>query len=252
MDLTPFLEHEEEPDRELAEDYEEASPDEEHRRLNTCDRDKKRVRIEMKIGNDRSASWMIKRANNSVVTKGGPYVNGKKFNGGICLNPGTYRAVAKTVDGKGMSCQGSYNVYVGGKKMFTSPSSCNSHWKTRSHTFTIKKRNNGGSSSNNQSRPVSAPAPAPAPRPSGNAITSSAKNGCSNVKIQFKIDKYGQETNVILTKNGGGVQLQSNKDVGAYQTKTLQKCVPPGTYTFKLLDADGICCNHGKVSNETR
>ena len=69
--------------------------------------------------------------------------------------------------------------------------------------------------------------------------------GCSNVKIQFKVDKYGKETTVSLVGNGR-TQLKSAKDVGAYQTKTMQKCVSPGRYTIKLVDSDGLCCSNGK------
>jgi len=71
------------------------------------------------------------------------------------------------------------------------------------------------------------------------------KLGCSNVKIQFKVDKYGKETTVTLLGNGR-TYLKSARDVGAYQTKTMQKCVYPGRYTIKLQDSDGICCSHGK------
>jgi hypothetical protein len=81
----------------------------------------------------------------------------------------------------------------------------------------------------------------PAPRQQ----QSRRKLGCSNVKIQFKVDKYGKETTVSLLGNGR-TYLKSARDVGAYQTKTMQKCVYPGRYTIKLQDSDGICCSHGK------
>lgn len=68
---------------------------------------------------------------------------------------------------------------------------------------------------------------------------------CSNVKIQFKTDKYGKETTVTLIGDGRTI-LKSARDVGAYQTKTMQKCVYPGTYTLKLQDLDGLCCGNGK------
>jgi hypothetical protein len=71
------------------------------------------------------------------------------------------------------------------------------------------------------------------------------KLGCYNVKIQFKIDRYGKETIVSLLGGGRSI-LKSVKDVGAYQTKTMQKCVYPGTYTLKLQDNDGLCCSNGK------
>lgn len=71
------------------------------------------------------------------------------------------------------------------------------------------------------------------------------KLDCSNVKIQFKTDKYGKETTVTLIGDGRTI-LKSARDVGAYQTKTMQKCVYPGTYTLKLQDLDGLCCGNGK------
>ncbi|KAL3791119.1 hypothetical protein ACHAW5_004537 [Stephanodiscus triporus] len=71
------------------------------------------------------------------------------------------------------------------------------------------------------------------------------KLGCHNVKVQFKVDRYGRETTVTLYGNGRQI-LKSARDVGAYQTKTMQKCVNPGGYTLKLQDVDGICCGNGK------
>lgn len=40
--------------------------------------------------------------------------------------------------------------------------------------------------------------------------------------------------------------MSSVKEVSAYGTKTLQDCVPPGTYTLQLQDIDGLCCKNGK------
>jgi len=76
-------------------------------------------------------------------------------------------------------------------------------------------------------------------------VQSRRKLDCSNVKIQFKTDKYGKETTVTLIGDGRTI-LKSARDVGAYQTKTMQKCVNPGTYTLKLQDLDGLCCGNGK------
>ena len=40
--------------------------------------------------------------------------------------------------------------------------------------------------------------------------------------------------------------MSSVKDVDAYQTKVLEECVSPGTYTLLLEDIDGLCCKNGK------
>ena len=68
---------------------------------------------------------------------------------------------------------------------------------------------------------------------------------CTNVKISFKVDKYGKETTVKLIGSSGAV-LSSVNEVAAYKTKTMQACVSDGTYTLKLTDLDGLCCNNGK------
>jgi hypothetical protein len=68
---------------------------------------------------------------------------------------------------------------------------------------------------------------------------------CTNVKISFKVDKYGKETTVKLIGSSGTV-LSSINEVQAYGTKTMSACVSDGTYTFKLTDVDGLCCSNGK------
>ena len=68
---------------------------------------------------------------------------------------------------------------------------------------------------------------------------------CTIVKISFKVDKYGKETAVKLI-GSSGVALSSVNEVAAYQTKTMSACVSDGTYTLKLTDVDGLCCNNGK------
>ena len=69
------------------------------------------------------------------------------------------------------------------------------------------------------------------------------------MKIELKIDKYGKETSVYLkNKSTGKAVMSSVKEVGAYQTKVLEACVSPGTYTLVLQDIDGLCCKNGKGS----
>lgn len=185
------------------------------------------------------------KTNGQVITRGPPngrrYADNRRYIGGMCLSAGTYRfkVMDKFRDGMcgNKTGRGWYRFYINGAKKFNSPSNCNVNWATRVHTFQIRINNPAP-------QPNPAPRPNPAPNPSP-SFSSGSRGGCSNVKVEFKVDKYAKETTVLLTGNGQ-THLASRKDVGAYQTKTMQKCVPPGTYVLKLQDQDGICCSNGK------
>ena len=120
------------------------------------------------------------------------------------------------------SGQGLYRLYLNGVEKFSSPSSC-IDWAQHAHSFTID------SNSELDSSP---------------SLPSESRSGCHYVRIEFKVDKYSKETTVLFQKNGVAA-LASHKEVAAYQTKTMHACIPAGTYTFKLMDNDGICCHYG-------
>ena len=179
-------------------------------------------------------SWKIRKANGALVIAGPPqgtqYEDNSLYVGGICLDTGSYTFTVYDKFGDGMcgsnSGQGLYRFYLDGVKKFTSPSSCG-NWSQRPHSFTI--------SSN------SAPNPSPS-IPA--AFQAGSRSGCYNVRIDFKVDKFGRETTVLFHKNGV-MALESRNEVAAYGTKSMQACVSSGTYTFKLIDNDGICCHYG-------
>lgn len=132
--------------------------------------------------------------------------------------------------------------------------------------------NNNDDSGNNNGiisttpRPSPRPTPRPTPRPSsrstprpvtstsasnssingGSSSSNSNSNRCRNVKITFKADKYGKETSVFFKSRSTGQNVMSSKnEVGAFQSKTLERCLPPGTYTLTIEDIDGLCCRNG-------
>jgi hypothetical protein len=166
----------------------------------------------------------------------------------MCLGPGNYVLTVNDKFKDGMCGQrtgrGWYKLYVNGVTRASSPSNCALNWAQRRHGFRIAS---GGNQSSPQSRPNPSPARPNASRPSGNnnAIATSSRGGCTNVKVQIKVDKFGRETTMKLMR-GGSTVMSSVKNIGAYQTKTIQKCLPPGTYTMKMIDKDGICCGNGK------
>mmetsp|Transcript_27129 Transcript_27129/g.58112 ORF Transcript_27129/g.58112 Transcript_27129/m.58112 type:complete len:648 (+) Transcript_27129:150-2093(+) len=202
---------------------------------NGCNANQQRAKIQVITDNSGyETSWQVRRSNGALVTKGPrvntKYADNKQYIGSICLSPGTYRFIVLDKFADGMcgsnTGRGLYRFYLNGAKKFTSPANCAVNWGKRVHTFTI--------------RSASQPAPSPTP-----AAAISGRGGCQTVKVQFKVDKYAKETVVTLSGNGQ-THLSSNKNVGAYQTKTMTKCLSPGTYTLRLVDKDGICCNNGK------
>jgi len=200
-----------------------------------CRSNQKRVKIEIRTDNSGHENrWEIRNANGGLLSKGPPgstkYADNRNYVGGICLNPGGYRVIFFDKFSDGMcgrnTGKGWYRVSIGGTRKFTSPTNCATNWQRRVHSFNIPRPPTNNNNNNG-----------------GGAISS--RGGCSNVKVQFKIDKYGKETSVTLS-GGGRTHLTSIKNVGAFQTKTMTKCLPSGTYTLRLVDQDGICCGHGQ------
>lgn len=175
------------------------------------------------------------RSNGAVVSKGPPgntkYADNRCYIGAICLNQGTYKLQVNDRFRDGMcgsrTGRGYYNMWLGNQKIASSPSNCGVAWAQRNHQFNVRINN-----------PVPAPAPRPNPQPSPAAV--SGRGGCSNVSVQFRTDRYGKETTVTVSGNGR-TWMSSAKEVPAYTTKTMQQCLPPGTYTLRLVDQDGLC-----------
>lgn len=223
--------------------YEDFTVDEDgqdHRDLqNGCGGGKKRIKIQIVTDNSGWENrWEVRAGNGAIRARGPPagrrYDDNRSYYGQMCLPPGQHRFIVYDKFGDGMCGQrtgrGRYAMWINNVKRFSSPANCNANWQKRVHSFNIP-------------RPA---APAPAPRPQNNQqVAISGRGGCKTVRIQFKVDKFGRETIVSLV-GGGRTHLISNKDVGAFQTKTMSKCVPPGTYTLRLNDQDGLCCKNGQ------
>jgi hypothetical protein len=189
-----------------------------------CGSSQKFVKIEILTDNSGfETSWKIRKGSGTLVIAGPPqgtqYDDNRSYTGGICLDAGSYTFTVYDEFGDGMcgpnSGKGLYRLYLNGVKQFSSPSSCGD-WAQRAHNFTI----------------------------SSNSATNLSRGECHNVRIQFKVDKHGKETTVLFQKNGVAA-LESREEVPAYGTKSMEACVPAGTYTFKLIDKDGICCQSG-------
>ncbi|KAL7541444.1 hypothetical protein ACHAXR_010937 [Thalassiosira sp. AJA248-18] len=236
FDLSPYFEPDYQDQDELS-----VEVDGHERNLQSnCKWNQARAKIE--IVTDRAGHetyWTLTRTNGAMIMKGPPgnsrYADLKRYLGAACLNPGSYRFTMFDRFRDGMcgpnTGRGRYAFYLKGVKRFTSPSNCSANWGKRVHTFTVRAPSQPTTTTNNNNN--------------NNNAAIAGRGGCTNVKVQFKVDKYGRESTVTLTGNGA-TQLASRKDVGAYQIKTMQKCVPPGTYTLRLVDQDGICCKNGQ------
>ena len=91
-------------------------------------------------------SWVLYRMNNGTPMKlyAGPpsdtnYDGERRYLGGYCLSPGTYKFVMKDLWKDGMCCnsgQGKYAGYLQGKEIFSSPSG-GEDWERRGHDFIV-------------------------------------------------------------------------------------------------------------------
>jgi hypothetical protein len=176
------------------------------------------------------------------------------------VSPGEYVFTVYDKFKDGMCCgtgAGSYAVSLDGEEVFGSPTG-DEDWETREHRFTIKGE---VSVDEEETEPAGwdwdqdyedvgdYDAEFDDFDDLGGLASTRAMSfgGCQNLKVQFKVDKYGKETSVYVKKQGSSKAVMSSvKEVGAYQTKTMQKCLPPGTYTVQFKDQDGLCCKNGK------
>lgn len=71
------------------------------------------------------------------------------------------------------------------------------------------------------------------------------------VRVTTKADKYGLETSWRLVErtDGGGadvVRMKMAPIVPADGTVSVEECLPPGRYSLRVQDIDGVCCRHGE------
>mmetsp|Transcript_16257 Transcript_16257/g.23037 ORF Transcript_16257/g.23037 Transcript_16257/m.23037 type:complete len:675 (+) Transcript_16257:62-2086(+) len=101
--------------------------------------------------------------------------------------------------------------------------------------------------------PTGTPTKQPTNKPTPNPSVLNPKNGCYGgdvkVKIEVRADKYNDDTGWELTDaTGTKIMSQAQNTFGKEEYKMKEKCVPHGTYTFKIVDkyGDGICCRYGQ------
>ena len=209
--------------------------------------------------------WTLKTSAGDLVQKGPPsntnYDDNTRYVGGFCLDPDDYVFTVYDKFKDGMCCgtgSGGYEVSLGGERVFGSPTG-DEDWETREHYFTVEGEDVDGEEDEadpedwdwdteyvdegdydetfDEFDDLGGLA----------AGRAAGYRGCQTLKVQFKVDKFGKETTVQVKKKGSSRAIMSSvRNVGAYQTKTLSKCVPAGTYTITFRDNDGLCCRNGK------
>ncbi len=101
--------------------------------------------------------------------------------------------------------------------------------------------------------PTATPTKQPTNKPTNDKSILNPKNGCYGgdvkMKVEVRADKYNDDTGwTIKDSSGEEIMSQGQGTFGKEEYKSKEKCVPHGTYTFKIVDkyGDGICCRYGK------
>ena len=100
--------------------------------------------------------------------------------------------------------------------------------------------------------PTGTPSKQPTNKPTPDQSVLNPKNGCYGgdvkLKVEVRADKYNDDTGWDLVDDTGTtIMSQAQNTFGKEEYKMKEKCVPHGTYTFKIVDkyGDGICCRYG-------
>ena len=101
--------------------------------------------------------------------------------------------------------------------------------------------------------PTQTPSKQPTNKPTPDQSVLNPKNGCYGgdvkVKVEVRADKYSDDTGwELVDADGVKIMSQGQNTFGAEEYKMQEKCVPHGTYSFKIVDkyGDGICCRYGQ------
>ncbi|KAL7500690.1 hypothetical protein ACHAWT_008545 [Skeletonema menzelii] len=101
--------------------------------------------------------------------------------------------------------------------------------------------------------PSGTPSQKPTNKPTPDKSVLNPRNGCYGgdvkVKIEVRADKYNADTGwELVDATGTKIMSQAQNTFGKEEYKMQEKCVPHGTYKFKIVDnyGDGICCRYGQ------
>jgi len=240
-----------------------------HRALEECDPSSQYFSLDLTTDNYGFENrWTLKSASDGTLIQKGPpadsnYADNTRYVGGFCVPAGEYVFSVYDKFKDGMCCGtgvGKYEVTLGGERMFGSPTG-DEDWEVREHYFTVVGSEEDEDGVDEETNVDDWDWDADYVDEGDYdenfddfddlgglaAGRATGTRGCQTLKVQFKVDKYGKETTVQVKKKGSNnAILKSVKNVGAYQTKTLSKCVPSGTYTVTFRDQDGLCCKNGQ------
>lgn len=206
------------------------------------------------------SSWVMYDSSGEIVVSGPPdgtnYDDRKTYSGQWCVpSPGSYKVVVKDSKGDGMCTDGVdgefgcgfFKVYQDGKAIELIVQDT-SNWSSKTiavNSLAQSSRSDAAVSTSSSASEGFCTKVANAMRmPSGTCTLPNGGRG-QRVQVTTKVDKYGEETSWKIT-SGGVTRMNMEAIVPSYGTKTVEDCLPEGTYEFKISDFDGVCCKHGK------
>jgi len=229
------------------------------RREATCGGNQGEVKLIMRTDKyGYETSWKIVNENNGKVIASGPpqgtnYADKSTYSGRWCLPPGRYRAIVEDSARDGM-CTGNpaifgcgfFKVYLDGSRAGQLVND-KSRWSDEAFPINIApvaSRIDGVANNQPQGGQWCRKVRSVMKVPQGTCTLPNGQRG-HRVRVHMKVDKYGKETEWNIKRNGV-TKMKMGPVVGANQQKSVQECLPPGTYVFQARDMDGICCRHGE------
>eukprot|EP00584_Thalassiosira_punctigera_P011890 CAMPEP_0172551110 /NCGR_PEP_ID=MMETSP1067-20121228/36626_1 /TAXON_ID=265564 ORGANISM="Thalassiosira punctigera, Strain Tpunct2005C2" /NCGR_SAMPLE_ID=MMETSP1067 /ASSEMBLY_ACC=CAM_ASM_000444 /LENGTH=617 /DNA_ID=CAMNT_0013338851 /DNA_START=108 /DNA_END=1961 /DNA_ORIENTATION=+ len=202
---------------------------------------------------------LINGQTNQAIAQGPPqganYADKSTYSGRWCLAPGQYKF--RMIDnGRDGICSNNPIFGCGRLMLFLNGQNAGrmindkSNWQTKDFPFVvgIASRIDGAGNSNNDSdnggwckkvRSVMK-------LQKGTCTLPNGQRG-HRVRVTTKVDKYGKETSWEITrKSGNVVKMKMGPVIEPNQSKSVEDCLPPGKYNYRVQDLDGVCCRHGQ------
>lgn len=223
----------------------------------SCGENKSEFRILLRTDNyGYETKWSLHNIGlNSKLGSGPPqgknYARKGTYAGRWCLPPGRYNFKIKDTGNDGI-CQANYGC--GYLKLFLNGQSAgrlvgdSSNWGEKNFAFTVAPGSsridgtNGNNNGNWCAKVRNKISPDEGKCNGGNGY---------RVKVTIRTDKFGEETKFDIKQNGQ-TKMQLGPVIPGDSARTVEKCLPAGSYVFRIEDFDGICCKHGEGGYSVR
>jgi len=233
------------------------------RREAACGENKSEFKIMLTTDNyGYETKWkLINIQGNKVLASGPPrgsnYADKSTYSGRWCLPPGQYKF--QMIDnGRDGICSQNPVFGCGGLRLFLDGQNAGrmvqdkSNWYTKDYPFVVGISSridgtpgNSGNSNGNGNNKWCNKVRSVMQVPRGTCTLPNGQRG-HRVRYTLQTDKYGYETNMAITMNGGVRMKMASNVAGPNEQKSVEQCLPAGHYKIKIDDIDGVCCRHGQ------